>query len=181
MAPLTLSQAIRHLQQGSILAYPTESSYGLGCDPWNPQAIAQVFHMKNRPSEKPLLLVVAHLEQICVLTPLNITEIASIFLQGANTPTTYLIPAAEKLPPILTAGQDFIGVRLSQHSDVQALCTAFGGAIVSTSANPSDSPAAMTPEELEHYWPHIHTYGQQPWGKPPSTIIHSQTGQKLRG
>ncbi len=151
-----LRQAVRVLQQGGLLAYPTESIYGLGCDPFNQQAVEALLALKRRPEHKGLILVAAHRGQVLALWPhLSEAQLQRLESSTVMAPVTWLLPDTEgRVPPWLKGRHTQVAVRISAHPVVQCLCEAFGGVIVSTSANISGSHPARTPLQVRRQFPH---------------------------
>lgn len=148
-----IDEAVKILRQGGVIAYPTEAVYGLGCDPENITALKKILALKQREKEKGLILVAASYEQLkSYLQPLekNVEEkILSSWLNPATGPVTWLIPAKENVSDYLKGQFNTLAVRVSHHPVVKKLCTAFAGAIVSTSANIAQQEAARTAEEVK--------------------------------
>lgn len=143
-------RAVAALRRGGIVAYPTEAVYGLGCDPANAAAVARLLDLKQRPQSKGLILIAA--DQAALqpwLAPLDAATEARIGPTWPG-PTTWLLPAAADCPEFLRGEHDTLAVRVTAHPIAAALCRAWGGALVSTSANPSggepvrDAAAART-------------------------------------
>lgn len=137
-----LREAVRALRHGGIIAYPTEAVYGLGCDPLDAAAVLRLLALKRRPVEKGLILVAADFSQ---LQPYLLPLAAPLAQQVAADwpgPVTWLLPARPGVPRWLRGAHDTLAVRVSAHPEVAALCRAFGGPIVSTSANPATLPPA---------------------------------------
>lgn len=145
MIPIHVKRAADCLRDGGVIAYPTEGVWGLGCDPWNEQAVFRILQLKQRPVEKGLILVAASTAQIAALVePLD--EAAWQLLQDSwPGPTTWLLPDPDQLvPPWIKGKFDTVALRVSAHPLVQALCRASGGPLVSTSANPGSLPPALS-------------------------------------
>ena len=142
MTPFQIRQAARLLHQGGILAYPTEAVFGLGCDPLDEQAVNRLLAIKQRPVDKGLILIGAELSQVQPYMQ-SIDEIAMRrVLDSWPGPATWLLPAAKQAPKWITGQYESIALRVTAHPVAAAVCRAFGGAIVSTSANLSKSPPA---------------------------------------
>lgn len=151
MTPWQLRQAVSVLRAGGIIAYPTETIYGLGCDPLNPQAVTELLTLKQRPVEKGLILIGADLQQL--LPYIDVVDNALLQkLQPAAQPTTWVTPARRDVPTWLSGQHNSIAVRITTHPLAAALCTAFGGAIVSSSANPAGHPPARTALSVKRYF-----------------------------
>ncbi len=128
--------ACQHLRQGSVIAYPTEAVWGLGCDPYNEAAVAKILSIKNRPAHKGLILIGGDIEQFTAL--LNTLSVDQRNTLEASWPghITWLVPDPEQLIPSWIKGShQSVAIRVSAHPIVARLCAAFDGPIVSTSAN----------------------------------------------
>jgi L-threonylcarbamoyladenylate synthase len=141
---------IADLKLGKVIAYPTEAVFGLGCDPDNPQAVDKLLAIKQRPISKGLILIAASFEQLLPYIDIEQLSQDKKAQLMATWPggTTWVLPAAITTPKWLTGDFSSIAVRVSAHSVVQQLCTAFGKPLVSTSANLSGQPAISTLEVL---------------------------------
>ncbi len=132
----TFDAALTVLRRGGIVAYPTEAVYGLGCDPANAAAVARLLELKQRPASKGLILIAADDAALRPwLAPIDADTEARIGPTWPG-PTTWLLPAAEDCPAILRGDHETLAVRVTAHPVAAALCRAWGGALVSTSANP---------------------------------------------
>jgi len=140
----TIQRAAKTLREGGIIAYPTESVFGLGCDPLNEEALHRILKIKNRSVNKGLILVASEFSQ---LQPFLGTVEPALFdriSQSWPGPTTWLLPANFEAPKMLRGKFKLQAVRVSKHSVVHQICEAYGGAIVSTSANLSNRPPTRT-------------------------------------
>lgn len=152
-AALTIHQAAAVLHRGGVIAYPTEAVWGLGCDPFDEAAVLRLLALKQRAVDKGLILVAGALAQFSGLLdwdalPGNRRE--AVFASWPG-PHTWIVPASGRVPHWITGAHDGVAVRVSAHPVVVALCAAFGGPLVSTSANPAGAPppttlAALVPE-----------------------------------
>ncbi|WP_423907093.1 L-threonylcarbamoyladenylate synthase [Candidatus Spongiihabitans sp.] len=125
------------VRQGGVVAYPTESCYGLGCDPENHGALRRILQIKRRSKHKGLILIADHLCRLRrFLKPLP-QEFTDEFLAGWPGPYTWVLPARQSVSRWLRGNHPTIAVRVSRHHQVKALCRAAGMAVVSTSANRS--------------------------------------------
>ncbi|AKC86505.1 Sua5/YciO/YrdC/YwlC family protein [Pseudoxanthomonas suwonensis] len=148
---LAIDEAVPLLLRGGLLAYPTEAVWGLGCDPDNEAAVLRLLELKQRPVEKGLILVAAHLDPLrrwLDLPALPPERLATVLASWPG-PHTWVMPAAADAPHWVTGGRDSIAIRISAHPVVAALCEGFGGALVSTSANRGGEPPAYTRAELD--------------------------------
>lgn len=144
-----LSQAVACLQIGGIVAYPTEAVYGLGCDPFNQKAVEKLFHVKQRPMEKGVILVAASVGQIKGWVELEGFAWQDKVLASWPGPVTWVLPLKKAMPDWVTGGRDTVAIRVSDHPVVQQLCEQFNGPIVSTSANLTSHPPAKSCAEIK--------------------------------
>jgi L-threonylcarbamoyladenylate synthase len=136
------------LQRGGIIAYPTETVYGLGVDALNEKAIERLFAIKSRPLDKPVSLLVRDtrmLTRVVSSVPAAAKPIMETYWPG---PVTIVFPAAEGIPSILTGQTGTIGVRISPHPFVRQLFGVFDSPLTSTSANISGGRSLMEPEDI---------------------------------
>ncbi|ASK35917.1 threonylcarbamoyl-AMP synthase [Alcanivorax sp. N3-2A] len=176
-----LQSAARIIHAGGVVAYPTETVYGLGCDPFNEQAVRRLLKIKRRPVEKGLILVAADLRQLEGLVRLSEAERTELAARWPG-PVTYLLPALPSVPAWITGRHDQVAVRVSGHGIARALASAVGTPIVSTSANRAGEPPARNAfnvarrlgGELDFV-----VNGDTGGGKP-STIIDLDSGRVVR-
>lgn len=147
--PGLVARAAEFLRAGKLVAYPTETFYGLGADPRSPQAVERVFEAKGRPERMALPLIAADEASVmlCVSAfPDSAHRLAAAFWPGA---LTLVLPASASLPPRLLGGGHTVGVRISPHPVAAALARLTGGPIVATSANLSGQAAPQSAREVE--------------------------------
>lgn len=136
--------AARVIRQGGIIAYPTESVYGLGCDPDNTSAVLGLLDIKNRPLAMGFILIAADLQHLMpYMATLNNTTLNRIRAVWPG-PTTWLVPAHPHVPAWIRGKHDSIAVRITAHPMAAALCTMVDGALISTSANIHGRTTART-------------------------------------
>lgn len=161
-----------HLKRGGLIAYPTESCYGLGCDPDNRRAVLRLLKLKRRPQHKGLILIASHYHQVArYLQPLTLAEQEKLKNDGALV-ITNLMPARTSSPRWLRGAHDTLAVRFTAHPPAKQLCRAAGSALVSTSANRSGQQSVKTYAECQRL------FGKEVWvlkgavgkRKQPSTI-----------
>ena len=148
---LSLAEAITALHTGGVIAYPTEGVWGLGCDPRNEAAVMRLLAIKQRAPDKGLILIASQLEQLRLfvdITRLPADRLAEVLATWPG-PHTWVMPATPSAPNWITGAHAGIAVRISAHPQVVELCNAFGGAIVSTSANRAGQPAPSAREVLD--------------------------------
>jgi len=171
-----------HLKRGGLIAYPTESCYGLGCDPDNRKAVQRILKLKQRPQRKGLILIASHFHQVArYLQPLTLTEQAKLQNDAAQA-VTYLLPTHHSTPRWLRGEHDTLAVRLTAHPFARRLCRSVNSALVSTSANRSGQRPAKTWAECQRL------FGKKVWvlrgrvgkRKQPSTIRAWPDGRIVR-
>jgi len=149
---LSISQAAQCLRDGEVIAYPTEAVYGLGCDPGNEVAVRRLLALKDRPAEAGLILIADAFEHFQpFIKPLS-KEMKERAMTARPGPVSWLIPRRESVPDWLAGEHQTIALRLTSHPVCRALCAAFNGAIVSTSANPGGVEPARSVEQLLQYF-----------------------------
>ena len=177
------SQFQRLFEEGGVFAYPTESVFGLGCDPLNPDAMARILEIKQRPVEKGMILVAASLEQLMPWIVLPKGAARRRITTVRAHPTTWLVPAAPDTPHWITGDHTQIAVRITTFAPVVALCESVDSPIVSTSANRAGHPALRTGiqvrkalgDQLDTIVP-----GGTGGGVRPSEIVDLKSGAILR-
>lgn len=134
--------AVAALRAGGVVAYPTEAVYGLGCDPRDAAALERILALKGRPDSLGLILIASEFSQLApFLAPLP-PELEARATATWPGPVTWIWPCVPGLPAVLTGGRDTLAARVTAHAGAAALCHAFGGAVVSTSANRHGEPPA---------------------------------------
>ena len=139
-----LQRAAEFLKEGELVAFPTETVYGLGASIYLEASIRKIFWVKARPSDNPLIAHVASLEDCEALSaclPLSFFDLAKAFFPG---PLTLIVKKHPSMPDIVTAGLDTIAIRMPSHPVAQKLIEAAGSALVAPSANISGSPSATS-------------------------------------
>lgn len=178
-----LRQLGRALRAGAVVGYPTEAVYGLGCDPWNRQAVYRLLALKRRSDSKGLILIAADRAQLQPFLGQVEPDIDRRIGESWPGPVTWVMPANRTAPEWITGGRDTIAVRVTAHEPAAALCRAFGGALVSTSANYSGQPAARTALRTRRLFGHgLDAVLSGPTGglTHPTAIFDARSGQLLR-
>ncbi|MEK7353824.1 MAG: L-threonylcarbamoyladenylate synthase [Chloroflexota bacterium] len=143
-----IEKGVSILRRGGIIAYPTDTVYGLGAGIGFPQAIERIYAVKERPLAMPLPLLLSDVSQITELTE-SVSPLARLLIQkfwpGA---LTLVLPASTSAPDIITAGGKTVAVRIPAHPIPIALIRGLGTPIVGTSANLSGQPSALTADEV---------------------------------
>lgn len=132
---LTIAEATCHLAEGHVIAYPTESVYGLGCDPWKEDSVQQLLELKHRSVTKGLILIAANWTQITPLIQPLPAHNLEIIKHSWPGPITWAFPASDRVPLWIRGAHDTVAIRLTNHPTAHALTQQFDQPIVSTSAN----------------------------------------------
>jgi len=145
-----LREAGEVIRGGGVIAFPTETFYGLGVDPFNVPAVQRLYDLKGRSLQmSPILVLIRARHELQALVS-EIAPSAERLMQACwPGPLTLVFRAAEAVPSVLTAGTGTIGVRLSACPDVQRVLEVLGGPLTGTSANRTGQPPATTAEEVE--------------------------------
>lgn len=143
-----VKQAARIVQQGGVIAYPTEAVYGLGCDPHNEEAVNRLLRIKQRDAALGLILVGQSLDDFTAfIQPLE-SEIRDRLLASWPGPVTWLVPVSNLCPSWISGEHDTLAIRVTAHRQTRELCVEAGVPLVSTSANRSGQPATRSEAEV---------------------------------
>ncbi len=177
-----LEYATRLILAGKVVAFPTDTFYGLGADPFNLAAVSEIFRIKRRTADRPLPLLVASLDQALDLTndpPRLFFRLAEKFWPG---PLTLVVPASQLIPLKVTANTGRVGIRWPRAPLAVALIAAVDRPITGTSANLSELPACSTAAEVDQQLgdtlPLI-LDGGPTQGELPSTVV-DLVGERAR-
>ncbi|MFC3031575.1 L-threonylcarbamoyladenylate synthase [Pseudoalteromonas fenneropenaei] len=143
-----LNQAAELLQQGELVAVPTETVYGLAADARQPEAVAKIFHAKGRPADHPLIVHIADVAELSEWTttvPAYAHTLAAAFWPG---PLTFILPKAPHVSDIVTGGHPSVGVRCPSHPLMLALLKQLGTGLAAPSANPYKKISPTTAEQV---------------------------------
>lgn len=172
--PRALDRAARVLAAGGVVAFPTETFYGLGAAALDGAAVRRVFALKGRPESRPVLVLVdsvAMVERLAAAVPGAACALMARHWPG---PLTLVLAARPEVPGEVTAGTGTVGVRLSSHPVATGLVRRLGAPVTAPSANPSGAPPATTAAEVVRYFgpslPLVLDGGSTPGGLP-STVV----------
>ena len=186
---MAINRGLKHyLKRGGVIAYATDSCFGLGCDPQSRLGLQRLLRIKGRPQHKGVIIIAANQKQLlpyfAKLTPSqkNILSQSWDVKNRHKKPHTWLVPAAPNCPHWLTGKYKSIAARVTHHQDSASLCRSLGMAIVSTSANKSGcSPAKTSRDCARLFGKQVRVIngltGQQ---KRPSTIQDLLSGKVIR-
>jgi L-threonylcarbamoyladenylate synthase len=169
-----LNKAVTIISEGGIVAFPTESFYGLGVDAINPHAIKRLFGVKKRDPDLPILILISSLKELCKYAnsiPTGAKRMGKKFWPGG---LTMIFQSSPVLPSELTAGKGKVGIRISSHPVASALSRAINVPITGTSANISGMPpCTMADQVAECFGDDLDLIldGGETKGKSPSTLL----------
>lgn len=144
LSPIHLRHAVSALHGGGVIAYATEAVWGLGCDPWCAEAVERIWSLKRRDPGKGLIVVAADWAQIQPWLQGLAAQDKALLQSSWPGPVTWVVPRPVGCPPWLHGRHDSLALRVSAHPGVRQLCRAFGGPLVSTSANFAGQPPARS-------------------------------------
>ena len=177
---------VKWIKSGRVIAYPTESVYGLGCDPNNLAAVSQILKIKQRSYKKGLILVASDVQQIIPYLDNPSPQILKRISAASNQVVTWLIPANKKLSTLLTGEHGKvkkIAIRISKHPIIYSLCQQLGHPIVSTSANISGKSMTWSARGVKYHFKNKIQYilnAQSGTQTKPSEIRDILTNQQIR-
>jgi len=177
------NRGLRHyLRQGGVIAYPTESCFGLGCDPKSRLGVQRILRLKGRPQHKGLILIAHELRQFApFISQLSASQKTKL-LETWPGPFTWLIPASKRCPLWLRGKHSSIAVRVTAHTGSAKLAHSINNAIVSTSANRSGHQSAKSARECSRlFGKSVRVIsGRIGKAKKPSTIKDLVTNKVIR-
>lgn len=181
--PGRLIRSLRgHLSDSGVIAYPTESCFGLGCDPRDRRAVRRLLRLKGRPQSKGLILIAADFDQLRPYVAPLPPEYVERLRAAWPGPVTFLLPAGPHAPRWVVGRHRMIAVRVTAHPAAAALCRSLGTALVSTSANHARARPARTGADCRRRFGSAVRVVEGGVGRRrrPSTIIDVETGKILR-
>lgn len=180
----SLSQGVAALRCGGVIAYPTEAVWGLGCDPDDDRALTALLRLKSRDPAKGMILIAGDITQFGPWLEGLDPALHAPLVASWPGPNTWLVPDNGRAHPLVRGGHRSVALRVSDHPLVAELCAAFGGPIVSTSANPAGQPPALSADQVRGYFgDDLAALVEGPLGgrDQPSTIRDLISGRVLRG
>lgn len=151
--PSDILAAADALRRGELVGMPTETVYGLAADARNPDAVRGIFAAKGRPADHPLIVHLGSLDQVdawAIEVPQAARRLMQAFWPG---PLTLVLRKSTHVDPVITGGQDTVGLRVPSHPVAQALLQAFGGAVAAPSANRFGRISPTTAEHVRSEFP----------------------------
>ncbi len=145
-----IARAASILRAGGLVAFPTETVYGLGADALNADAVGRVYAAKGRPSDNPMIVHIADPEDLAKLTPAVTEEMRTLAAAFWPGPMTMIVPRVPEVPDTTTGGLSTVGVRLPSDETARALIRAAGCPVAAPSANLSGRPSPTTAAHVVH-------------------------------
>ncbi|VAW57488.1 Threonylcarbamoyl-AMP synthase [hydrothermal vent metagenome] len=176
-----IQKAATIIQQDGVISYPTESVFGLGCDPLSKVAVNRILKLKSRGQDKGLIIIAGTLSQLEIY--IDITTKQKHKILSVTQPTTWLVKKSNKTPNWVSGQHSKIAIRISQHPLVVRLCEQTNSAIISTSANPTGEKPALSSQQSQHYFLNqIDMYLEDATeiSGCPTPIIDIETGDIIR-
>jgi len=179
--PAAIAAAVEVLRAGGVVAFPTDTLYGLAVDPRSAQAVERLFALKTRDRNVALPLVASDLEQAMMAGELGPRErrVAQIFWPG---PLTVVIPARPSIARASLGGGSTVAVRVPAHAVARELAAAFGFCVTATSANTAGQPPAVSADAVASALPDVDLLldgGQAPGGAPSTIVAFDNDGPVL--
>jgi L-threonylcarbamoyladenylate synthase len=178
-----IDHAARLIRAGGIVAYPTEAVFGLGCLPYDRDAVLRLLAIKQRSLQKGLVLIAASFEDLAPLVELPEGPMRSAILATWPGPVTWVLPARRTAPAWVTGRRDTLAVRVTAHALARALCARVDGPLVSTSANVTRRPPHRRLIQLRRDLGALVDYvlpGPLGDSARPTAIRDGRTGRTLR-
>ena len=179
---LTIALATAALRRGEVVAYPTETFYGLGALPTDREALLRLIALKRRDEGKPISLILGRMEVLSTVATTLTPAIVRLISLAWPGPLTVVVPARPEVDPIITGGTDTVAVRVPSHAEARILADAAGGVITATSANQQGSTPPTTADEVREQFPEgiAGIVGGEPTtGGAPSTLVRPQGRQLI--
>jgi L-threonylcarbamoyladenylate synthase len=180
---LRIAKAAHTIQTGGVIAYPTEGVWGLGCDPYDRQAVLRILELKQRPVSKGLILVAGSIAQVLPLLQQLTDAQRQVVVDSWPGPNTWIVPVSGLVPEWITGHHASVAIRVTNHPQLQALCLAVGHVIVSTSANRAGRPPATDRVRVQKVFGRDLDYvlaGKTAGRTQPSHIRHAVSGAVIR-
>ena len=146
--PRLISRAVEALKQGGVIGYPTDTTYGIGCDIFNKKGVKKIYQIKQRDPRKPFSFICADLSDVA-----NYAQVSNfafkIMRRHLPGPYTFVLEATRVVPDLLTTKQKTVGIRIPENPIALAIVRELGHPLVTTSANVSGEETYQDPKEIE--------------------------------
>lgn len=146
--PRLIEQVVRCLQDGGVIAYPTDTTYGIGCSIFNKKGLERIYQVKQRDKRKPFSFICSDLAEVSRYA--RLTNMAfKVIKRCLPGPYTFVLEASREVPDLLTTRQKTVGIRIPDNRICMAIVQALGAPIVTTSANLSGEEPVGDPYEID--------------------------------
>lgn len=172
-----INKILESLKSGGVIAYPTDTLYGIGSDATNQDAIKKIFEIKGRDFSKPLSIACSSIDMIKKYADVSF-DIEKMLQKILPGPYTVLLPKKDSISNLLTAGSNLVGVRIPDHILILEIIKQFGKPIVTTSANLSGRPDIVNLEDIGLLVDYV-VQGDCKYNRP-STIFNPTSKEILR-
>ncbi|MFO0549331.1 MAG: L-threonylcarbamoyladenylate synthase [Polyangiaceae bacterium] len=175
--PRKIARAIEVLERGGLIAYPTDTVYGLGCDLMNKQAVERLYQVKGMQKNKNLAFICHDLGDIAKYAVVDnwAYRILRRFLPG---PYCFILPATREVPKMVLSKQKTVGIRVPNHAVVTTLARELGRPIISTTASPPGEDAFVDPAEIRDHFRGLDlVLDVGAGGYVPTTVVDLSAGQ----
>lgn len=175
---LSVDEAVRLLRAGNVIAFPTETVYGVGCDAMNGAAAERVFALKQRPATQPLSLHIADGDQAAQYVRSWTRDAAALAEAFWPGPLAIIVDKDPSVPSVTVGGGDTVALRCPDQEVCRTLIRAFGGAIAATSANLSSRVSPTDPEHVRHDFPDLPILDDGPCRYGVESTVLDLTGER---
>lgn len=169
--PRKIQRAVAALEQGELIAYPTDTVYGLGCDLLNKAAVERLYEAKRMPKDRPLALICVDLSDIAryVIVDNSAYRLLRRILPG---PYTCILPATREVPKIIAPKRTQVGIRVPDHAVPRAIAQALGRPLISTTASIHGDDPLQWPQDIASTFRSISlVLDGGPGGVVPTTVL----------
>ena len=182
MSPWALNRLVHALSRGAVIGYPTDTIWAFGCDPLDPEGVARILQLKQRPVDKGLILLSSRLEYCDTFVELDQAQ-RDLIQVPTERPTTWLVTASDACPPWIRGNHATVAIRITDHPLLGYLCARLQSPLVSTSANHAGKSTARSALQLRRQFNDQLDFvvtGFNAGGSRPSEIKSLASGNLLR-
>jgi tRNA threonylcarbamoyl adenosine modification protein (Sua5/YciO/YrdC/YwlC family) len=174
--PRKIRQVVAALLEGQLIAYPTDTVYGLGCDLLNKAAVERLYQIKGMPRTQPLALICVDLSDIARYAMVD-NPVYRILRRILPGPYTCILPATREVPKMIALKQKQVGIRVPDHPIPRAIARELGRPLISTTAGPHGGDAYQWPEDIARAYPQLSlVIDAGPGGVTPTTVVDFTSG-----
>ncbi len=177
--PRKIRQVVSALEAGELIAYPTDTVYGLGCDLMNKAAVERLYQLKAMPKNQPLALICTDLGDIARYAQVE-NPVYRILRRILPGPYTCILTATREVPKTIAPKRTQVGIRVPAHEVPRAIAREFGRPLISTSAGPHGGEPYQWPEDIARAWPQLSlVLDGGPCGLVPTTVLDFTSGEPV--